>query len=141
MFLKSSDPTAAYRKIGLETQLDSASPHKLILMLFEGAQMAVADAMRHMEANNIAEKGSSISRCIEIISNGLQASLDMDSGGELAGRLDALYEYMGQRLLHANIKNEMGALREVQELLGELKSAWENIADDPAVLSRNKEGV
>jgi flagellar protein FliS len=137
MFHGSSDPTAAYRKVGLEGQLESASPHKLVLMLFEGAMLAIANAQHHMAAGNIAEKGQSISRCIEIIASGLQASLDLEIGGELALRLEALYEYMGQRLLHANLKNDQAALSEVATLLGDLKSAWEQIATDSAVLSPN----
>jgi flagellar protein FliS len=137
VFHGSSDPTAAYRKVGLEGQLESASPHKLVLMLFEGAMLAIANAQHHMAAGNIAEKGQSISRCIEIIASGLQASLDVEIGGELALRLEALYEYMGQRLLHANLKNDQAALSEVATLLGDLKSAWEQIATDSAVLSPN----
>ena len=137
MFHGSSDPTAAYRKVGLEGQLESASPHKLVLMLFEGAMLAIANAKHHMAAGNIAEKGNAISRCIEIISSGLQASLDLEVGGELAIRLEALYEYMGRRLLHANLNNDQAALTEVATLLGDLKSAWEQIATDSAVLSPN----
>ncbi len=136
MFPSSTDRTAAYRKVGLETQLDSASPHKLVLMLFEGAMLSLANASHHMQSGNIGEKGMAISRCIEIISSGLQASLDHESGGELAGRLDSLYEYMGQRLLHANLKNDAAALKEVSALLGELKSAWEQIENDSSVVSR-----
>ena len=127
MYPNSMDPAAAYRKVGLETQLDSASPHKLILMLFEGAQIAASNAKHHMNEGNLAEKGKAISKCIEIISAGLQASLDHDSGGDLATRLDALYEYMGRRLLYANLKNDTSALTEVTALLAELKGAWEQI--------------
>lgn len=130
-----NNPAAAYRKVGLETQLESASPHHLIVMLFDGALIAVANAQRQMENKEIAEKGSSISRAIEIIANGLQACLNMEAGGEIAVQLDALYEYMGQRLLHANLRNDVAALKEVAGLLQELKEAWEKIADDPAVLS------
>jgi len=140
MFPSSSDPTAAYRKVGLETQIDSASPHKLVVMLFDGALVAVANAQRFMGNKEIAEKGKSISRAIDIIANGLQASLDLECGGEIAAQLDALYEYMGQRLLHANLRNDIAALREVSTLLQELKSAWEKIADDPAVLSSTPRG-
>ena len=140
MFPSSSDPTAAYRKIGLETQLDSASPHKLVIMLYDGALVAIANAQRHMEHKEIAEKGKAISKAIDIIANGLQSSLDLDNGGEIGEQLEALYEYMGKRLLHANLRNDLAALKEVSSLLQDLKSAWENIADDPAVLSPNSGG-
>ncbi len=135
MFPNFFDPAAAYRKVGLETQLESASPHKLVVMLFDGAVVAVGNAQRYMENKEIAAKGQSISKAIDIIANGLQASLDIESGGEIAIQLDALYEYMGRRLLHANLRNDLAALKEVSTLLMDLKSAWEKIADDPAVLS------
>ena len=140
MFQSTSDPTAAYRKVGLESQLDSASPHKLIVLLFDGALIAVANAQRHMENQEIADKGNAISRAIDIIANGLQASLNLEKGGSIAVQLDALYEYMGERLLHANLRNDPAALKEVSALLQELKSAWEKIADDPAALSPTSKG-
>lgn len=138
MFQNFSNPAAAYRKVGLETQIDIASPHKLVVMLFDGAMVAVGNAQRYMENKEIGEKGKSISKAIDIIANGLQASLDVENGGEIALQLEALYEYMGQRLLHANLRNDLAALKEVFSLLMELKAAWEKIADDPAVLSSNR---
>jgi len=134
------NPAATYRKLSLEGQVDSASPHRLILMLFEGTLLAIANAQRHMENREIAAKGAAISKAIDIIANGLQASLDLQAGGELAKRLDALYEYMGHRLLYANLHNDPAALREVANLLGEIKSAWEKIADEPGVNPPNGRG-
>lgn len=133
----SSSPADAYARVGIETGVTSASPHKLILMLFDGAIVTIGAASRHMQAKEIAEKGQSISKAIDIITNGLEASLDMQVEGVLAGRLSALYEYMCARLLHAGIKNDLAALDEVVGLLTEIRSAWEEIADDPAVLSAN----
>jgi flagellar protein FliS len=139
----SSMPRAAdaYTKVGIETGVISANPHKLILMLFDGALMAIGSATRHMQENQIAEKGQSISRAIDIIANGLEASLDTKADGELANRLAALYDYMCVRLLHANLKNDRAALDEVAGLLGEIRSAWEEIANDPAVLSANRDAA
>lgn len=62
-----------------------------------------------------------------IIEEGLKASLDKNVGGELAQNLSDLYEYMSQRLLIANLKNDVSALDEVSRLLSELKGAWEEI--------------
>ena len=91
-----------------------------------------------MKDKRTAEKGQSISKAIDIITNGLRASLDPEAGGELPERLGALYDYMCLRLLHANLKNDAAALAEVAALLGEIKGAWEEIANDPAVVSQNK---
>ena len=117
----------AYASVGIETGVAAASPHKLIVMLFDGALVAVTTALAHMKAGNIAAKGQSISKAIMIIDNGLRASLDKKVGGEIALSLDSLYEYMSNRLLFANLKNQPEVLEEVHRLLTDLKSAWVEI--------------
>jgi flagellar protein FliS len=118
-----------YARVGVETGVSGADPHRLILMLFDGALMCVASAKRHMEQGQgqIGPKGENISKAINIIANGLKASLNTDVGGELAERLGALYEYMCERLLFANMTNSTAPLNEVHRLLDDLKGAWEQI--------------
>jgi flagellar protein FliS len=119
----------AYANVGLETGIASASPHKLIVMLYDGALVALLSAKTNIAANNIAAKGLAISKAITIIDNGLRASLDKDAGGEIAANLDALYDYMSRRLLHANLKNDVPAIDEVHRLLADLREAWVAIGD------------
>ena len=80
-----------------------------------------------MEGNQIEARGSAISKAIDIITNGLKASLDLEQGGSLAEQLGGLYEYMTVRLLHANLKNDKTILDEVLMLLEEIHSAWRQI--------------
>ncbi|MFZ6709027.1 flagellar export chaperone FliS [Undibacterium sp. TC9W] len=124
----------AYAKVGIETGVIAASPHKLIVMLFEGAIVAISNASQHLSNGEIASKGQSISKAIAIIENGLRASLDKKAGGEIANNLDALYEYMSARLIRANLDNNDEMLNEVKNLLRDLKSSWEAIApsNEPA---------
>jgi len=119
----------AYANVGLETGIASASPHKLIVMLYDGALVALLSAKTNIAAGNIAAKGSAISKAISIIDNGLRASLDKDAGGEIAANLDALYDYMSRRLLHANLKNDVTIIDEVHGLLADLRGAWVEIGD------------
>jgi flagellar protein FliS len=119
----------AYANVGLETGIASASPHKLIVMLYDGALVALLSAKTNLAANNIAAKGTAISKAITIIDNGLRASLDKTAGGEIAANLDALYDYMSRRLLHANLKNDVPAIDEVHRLLADLREAWVAIGD------------
>lgn len=128
MFGMMRSPAESYAKVGVETAVAAADPHHLILLLFDGAIAAVSVAKIQMEAGEIAHKGASISKAIDLITNGLQASLDKEAGGELAGRLDALYEYMVQRLLFANLKNSTSTLDEVCGLLSGLRDAWDQIS-------------
>jgi flagellar protein FliS len=124
----------AYAKVGLETTVVSASPHKLIVMLFDGALVAVLSALSNMKAGSIPERGAAISKAIDIINNGLRASLDKKAGGDIATSLDALYVYMTERLLQANLKNAPELLEEVHGLLADLRSAWCEIGDKPAIV-------
>ena len=117
----------AYANVSIETGVAAATPHKLIVMLFDGALVAVTTAIAHMKAKNIAAKGQAISKAIMIIDSGLRASLDKKVGGQIAVSLDALYEYMSNRLLIANLKNQPEILEEVHKLLQDLKSAWVEI--------------
>lgn len=136
----------AYSKVGTETGVMTANPHKLILMLFEGARLAMAEAKLHMQRNEIAAKGELISKAIMIIDHGLKASLDVEAGGEMAEKLYVLYDYMTNRLLIANLRNDLKALEEVGRLLGELHGAWEaigkpNVTGTMAASERRQPGV
>lgn len=117
----------AYKKVGLESIVASADPHKLISMLFEGALLAIADARNDMMRKDIPAKGAAISHAIAIIGEGLHASLDKNAGGELAQSLASLYDYMVMRLVAANLNNDVAALDEVKHLLSGLQDAWDSI--------------
>lgn len=117
----------SYSKVGVESGALGADPHKLISMLYQGALLAIANAKNAMMRKDVAAKGAAISKAITIIDEGLNGSLDKKVGGELAENLGALYEYMGRRLLIANLKNDAAVLDEVSSLLNELKGAWESI--------------
>jgi len=116
-----------YTQVGIETGVAAANPNKLIVMLYDGAVQACQSASIHMRQKDIEKKSESISKAIMIIESGLRASLDKKVGGEIAESLDALYEYMSNRLYMANIKNDPELLGEVVRLLIDLRTAWEAI--------------
>ena len=137
MFGTTSRGVNAYAKVGLETGVTSASPHKLIVMLYDGALAAIMTGITQMNAGNIQEKGKAISKAIRIIDDGLKASLDKEVGGEIALNLDALYDYMNRRLLEANLKNDPAILEEVRGLLADLRDTWNQIGGNPAATNTN----
>jgi flagellar secretion chaperone FliS len=122
----------AYARVGVETGVMGASPHRLIAMLFQGARKAIAQARMHIQQGNVGPRGESIGKAISIIESGLQQSLDRKSGGEIADRLDALYGYMTRRLLQANVKCSEAMLIEVDGLLATLEEAWTGIGPEVA---------
>lgn len=119
----------AYANVDLETGIASASPHKLIVMLYDGALVALRTAKANMVAGNIPAKGVAISKAITIIDNGLRVSLDKTAGGTIAENLDALYDYMSRRLFQANLHNDVAIIDEVHNLLADLRGAWAAIGD------------
>jgi flagellar protein FliS len=128
----------AYAQVDEDTGVLAANPHQLIVMLFDGALLAIGKAENSLKQGDLMEKGRSIGSAISIVSYGLKASLDFSNGDEIAPRLAGLYDYMVRRLIHANLKNDAAALREISGLLSEIRGAWAEIADDPVVVSMNK---
>ena len=120
----------AYAKVGLETGVAAASPHKLIVMLYDGAMVSILSGITNMKAGNIAAKGAAISKAINIIDNGLRAALDKKAGGEIADNLDALYEYISTRLLKANLNNDPAMLEEAHALLSGYPHLAEAVEED-----------
>lgn len=127
MYTNSRSAANAYANVGLETGVVAASPHQLIIMLYEGAELAVQIAIKHMNEGDMAKKSAAISKASSIILDGLRAALDSQQGGNIASQLDALYDYMNNRLMLAHVKNETAPLEEVQGLLRELHGAWQQI--------------
>jgi len=117
----------AYQAVQVDAAVLGASPHELIAKLLSKAISSIGEAKGYMLNNDIPNKSGQIKIAISIISDGLRGSLDMDAGGEIADNLDALYEYMLQRLMTGHAKNDPAALDEVNTLLREIKSGWDGI--------------
>lgn len=118
---------SAYARVGVESGVMSASPHQLIVMLFDGAQSSLRTARLHFIEDRVEARGAAISRALDIINNGLRAALDIERGGEIATQLDGLYDYIARRLLDANLQRDMAALDECERLIEEIASAWREI--------------
>ncbi|RTR04521.1 flagellar export chaperone FliS [Halomonas nitroreducens] len=117
----------AYARVGIESGVMSASPHRLIVMLFDGAQASIRAARIHLETGNLTEKGQAISKALDIVNNGLAAALDAERGGEVAENLASLYDYIVRLLLAANRHNDLEKLDEAERLLDDIASAWRDI--------------
>ncbi|MNJ55925.1 Flagellar protein FliS [compost metagenome] len=112
----------AYQKNKYET----ASPHRLTLMLYNGAIQFANKAQNAMNENNITETNMYIQKVQDIIYE-LISSLNMKDGGEIARNLRQLYFYIINQLIDANIKKESTLIDEVVAILSELKEAWVEI--------------
>lgn len=126
--------TQAYAQIGVESAVMSASQQQLVTMLFDGVLSALVRARLFMQDNNQQGKGVSLSKAINIIENGLRVSLDEESKDELTQNLIALYSYMVRRLLQANLRNDVSAVEEVEELMRNIADAWKESLLSPSLI-------
>lgn len=116
----------AYSKDSLRSELSAADPHRIIQMLMQGALDRLARGKGQIERRDLAGKAESLSKASAII-NSLSSSLDFEIGGEIAKNLASLYDYMVGRIHDAAVDLDNAAIDEVMFLLGEIKSAWDEI--------------
>ena len=123
----SSRAANAYRQVGVQSGLESASPHRLIQMLFDGLLQNLNTAIGALQRGDIELKGQQIGRAVRILEEGLKGGLNREQGGELAANLGALYDYCVQRLTVANLRNDVAAVEEVLALMSPVAKSWQEI--------------
>ncbi len=134
--MNSKSALSFYKQVNSQTGVVDADPHRLIQLLLDGALDRIAQARGALESGDPAAMGEALGKAVGILS-GLQASLDLDRGGEIAANLDRLYSYMSLRLLDVHRDKKAMPLDEVVDLLGTIKSGWDAIRPQvaPASLS------
>lgn len=120
-----------YRQTGADSATLDASPHQLITIMLSTARERIRLAVASIERGDVPRKAQAITDVCSII-GGLSGSLNMDAGGEIASGLAALYDYCQRRLLAANLNNDVEALREIDGILGDIETAWRQIAPPAA---------
>lgn len=128
----------SYRKVSLDTEISVASPHRIIQLMFTGALQRLAQVRYAMEQKDIANKGIYIGKAIGIII-GLNNSLNMDEGGQIARNLSELYDFMLRKITEANINNDVKAIDDVCEILRTIKEGWDSIPADKHNISAHSE--
>jgi flagellar protein FliS len=113
------------------TDVQTADPRKIIVLLYEGAVRNLNQAVAYMDLGDHAQQSQKINKTLAIIQF-LQSALDHDQGGEIAEQLNGLYDYMRDTLSLANINNDPKPVREVVELFNTLLEGWQGILDSPA---------
>ncbi len=116
-----------YRQTGVSSAVLDAGPHELITLMLAGARERARLAVACLERGDQPRKSQAIQDASAII-GGLNGALNLEAGGEIATGLQALYDYAQRRLLVANLENDPAPLREIDDLLGDIESAWRAIA-------------
>ena len=130
----------SYRKVSLESELSVASPHRVIQMMFEGALQRLAQSRYAIENNDIENKGIYIGKAIGIIT-GLNNSLNMEAGGEIANNLSDLYDFMLRKISEANLNNDVQAIDDVSEIIRTIKEGWDAIPQNEHHLASHTEAI
>jgi flagellar protein FliS len=114
----------AYHRVGVETGVNAASPHKLVAMLFDGLLTSLTQAQGAIAQGDVELKCSAISRAVRIVDEGLRSALNREQGGQLASDLSDLYAYVSLRLTQANLRSDTGLLDECKRLIEPIREAW-----------------
>jgi len=119
----------SYRKVSIDSEIAVASPHRIIQMMFAGGLERLAQSRYAIETGDMINKGLFIGKAIGII-NGLNNSLNMDEGGEIAGNLSKLYDFIILKVTEANLRNDAQAIDDAVSVLRTLKEGWDAIPQD-----------
>ncbi|MEO3680931.1 flagellar export chaperone FliS [Shewanella vesiculosa] len=119
----------SYRKVSIDSEIAVASPHRIIQMMFAGGLERLAQSRYAIENGDMINKGLFIGKAIGII-NGLNSSLNMDEGGEIAGNLSKLYDFIILKVTEANLRNDAQAIDDAVSVLRTLKEGWDAIPQD-----------
>jgi flagellar protein FliS len=114
---------AAYVKKDLE----NLSREEIVVKLYEALRIRLQAAIEEINDGNIARKAEHLSRGLAIVLE-LQASLDMEQGGEIAVNLNSLYNYLVSDLVAANLNNDTQKIEEALKVVDPLLEAWTEIA-------------
>ncbi|WP_456395453.1 flagellar export chaperone FliS [Desulfurobacterium sp.] len=110
----------------LRMDVETASPVKQLVMLYEKAILCMEIAAKAIQEKDVKTKINNILRAHDIV-RVLNASLDMEKGGEIAKNLRSLYDFIEEALLKVNTTNDIELLKRLMEIMSELKSAWEEL--------------
>lgn len=116
----------------LNQQVLTASPAKLVSMLYDRAILSLKEAVAAIENDRIEARWKANARAVEIIGH-MWSTLDREKGGEIASNLDSLFSYMLSRLPEVDFGNDPAPAIEVIGLLEPLAQSWRAIANGNAL--------
>ncbi|WP_114239980.1 flagellar export chaperone FliS [Dyella sp. C9] len=118
--------SAMYQETNVRGKVEGADRHQLTSLLYDGLIDRITQARGAAHRGDVPAKGTHFARAQAILIE-LRGTLNHDAGGQLATRLDSLYDYVGRRLLAAQLNNDDRAFDEVLELLSPVREAWQKI--------------
>ncbi|MBL8173131.1 MAG: flagellar export chaperone FliS [Bryobacterales bacterium] len=112
----------------LESQVYSASPVRLVTILYRAALDSLEAARQHLVSGDIRKRAEASARASNVVAE-LTQSLNLDTGGEIARNLLHLYDYLLFRIHQANMNSDERAYAECIQLLATLLDGWQSIGE------------
>lgn len=113
-----------------QTKVTTTDQGDIVVMLYDGAIKFLNQAVEHLAANDMAQKGLALSRALDVI-NELDSALNMEKGGSLSENLHSLYLFCSNHLVTANLKKDPERIGHVIKILSGLRSAYSEILTLP----------
>jgi flagellar protein FliS len=114
----------------IENEILSASPIRLIQILYTAALDSIASARRSLRAGDIRARSRAITKAMRIVTE-LSRCLNREAGGELSRNLANVYGYVLRLLIESNAKQIEKPLAEAEQLLSTLADAWSRCSSPP----------
>lgn len=111
----------------LTQEIMTASPAKLVSMLYDKVTLSLKEAIAAIEAGEVEARWRANARAMEILSH-MWSTLDVEKGGEIGQNLESLFSFMLSRLPEVDFQNDPEPAREVIELLEPLRESWRELA-------------
>jgi flagellar protein FliS len=108
-------------------QILSASPARIVFLLYDRAIFWLKDAILAIEANEIERRWKACCKARDIIEHFL-ATLNLEEGGQIAANLEKIFTCCLHRLPDVDIKNDPKAAQDVINLLEPLRNSWREVA-------------
>ncbi|MCL1147715.1 flagellar export chaperone FliS [Shewanella sp. 10N.261.52.F9] len=124
--LNEHDPFNAYKQTSINARAAAANPHEMVRMLLDGLLEEIERAAGFMQRKSYEDKGQSINKCLNIV-HGLDSMLDIENGGEVATKLNQLYDYCSRQLVVASVENSTSALTPITKVITDVRSGWSNL--------------
>jgi len=122
------------------TEINTSDKVRIISLLYEGAINFIKIAKKKTLEQDIAGKGLYIGKATSIIGE-LSSSLNTEAGGEIVMNLRRLYDFVLEKLLSANLKNDIKAFDDAERVLEVLRNAWKEMERELSKSARAADNI
>ena len=122
------NPYNKYIKQYQTSNITTATPEKLMIMLLDGAVQFLQKAKIAINEKNLQERATNIESARKIIRE-LMRTIDLENGNTVSKSLFRLYNRMAMKLIKANVSKNIVLVDEVIEDLTNIRWGFQKAVD------------